>query len=41
MGLFFIKLSLIWKWNLWCTPAKAHNMDTNQLVIGDKKELIL
>ena len=27
-----------WKWNLWCTPVKIHNMDADQLVFGTKKE---
>ena len=26
-----------WKWNLWCTPVKIHNTDTDQLVIGEKR----
>ena len=26
-----------WKWNLWCTPVKALNMDTDQHVCGDKR----
>ena len=30
-----------WKWNLSCITVKVHNMDTDQLVFGDKKKLNL
>ena len=30
-----------WKWNLWCTSVKVHNVDTDQLEFSDKKELNL
>ena len=29
-----------WKWNLLCTPVKVHNMDTDQLVFGDKNGMV-
>ena len=44
MGLFFIKLSLMirkyWGCNLWCRTRNVHNMDTDQLVFGDKTSWI-
>ena len=30
-----------WKGNLWCTPVKIHNMDTDPLAFDDKKEMTL
>ena len=29
------------KWSLLCTPVNVYNMDADQLVFGDKKELNL
>ena len=43
MGLFFIKLSLMIRKNVGNgtsgATVKVHNLDTDQLVFGDKKEL--
>ena len=30
-----------WKWNLGCTPVKVHNIETDKLIFGNEKELIL